>query len=172
MTAHPGPVNQNRRIWFFLSMMLLYPAFQAMLLRWWLNGLRFGEVAVSSTLRIGEIYGAYLRYIAWSMLVSLGGGLGVALVAGLGMLVFISAGLDKDVGGAIVAIAVVLAYIAIAFSVWIVYQVAVKLRIWRVTVDSIEITGFDAVERVRADLTRPSSAVGEGLVDALGAGGM
>jgi hypothetical protein len=39
-------------------------------------------------------------------------------------------------------------------------------------VDSVELAGFDAMEHVRADDTRPSSAVGEGLADALGAGGI
>ena len=72
----------------------------------------------------------------------------------------------------IAAVGVVIAYVVVAFTLWIVYQVAVKLRLWRITVDSVEIHGFEAVERVRADTSQPSSAVGEGLVDALGAGGM
>jgi uncharacterized membrane protein YjgN (DUF898 family) len=160
-------------IWFFLSLMVLYPAFQAMVLRWWLNGLRFGEVMVSTDLRTGQIYGAYLRYIAWSMLVTMGVCIGLAVVGGIVAAIFYATGMvGSETGGVLVAIAVVIGYAAIAFSAWIVYQVTVRLGIWRITVDSVEIAGFDAVERVQADLTLPSSALGEGLVDALGAGGM
>ncbi len=35
-------------IWSMLAGMLLYPVFQAMVLRWWSSGLRFGEMAASS----------------------------------------------------------------------------------------------------------------------------
>jgi hypothetical protein len=48
----------------------------------------------------------------------------------------------------------------------------VKLRIWRLAVDSISLAGFEAISHVRADTSLPSSAVGEGLADALGAGGI
>jgi uncharacterized membrane protein YjgN (DUF898 family) len=158
--------------WFFLTLVVIYPAFHAMMLRWWLNGLRFGEATVSTHLRTSSIYGAYLRYIAWSMLVTMGSAIGLAVVGGIGALIFYAAGVGSTAGSAIGAIAVAIAYIAIAFSAWIVYQVTVRLGIWRIMVDSVEIAGFDAVERVQADLTLPSSALGEGLVDALGAGGM
>ena len=48
----------------------------------------------------------------------------------------------------------------------------IKLRIWRLAVDSISLAGFEAIAYVRADTSLPSSAVGEGLADALGAGGI
>jgi uncharacterized membrane protein YjgN (DUF898 family) len=164
--------------WFILALMVLFPAFQAIMLRWWLNGLRFGDVAVSSNLRTGQVYGAYLRYLGWSALITFGvlfGIMVVAIVVG-GIVWAVAKGahvdIDKDTGGVLAAIGGVIMYMVIAFAMWIVYQVAVKLRLWRITVDSVEIHGFASVERVRADLSQPSSAVGEGLVDALGAGGM
>lgn len=48
----------------------------------------------------------------------------------------------------------------------------IKLRVWRMVVDSITVPGFDLIAQVRADDSLPSSAVGEGLADALGAGGI
>ena len=160
--------------WFMFWLVVLYPAFQALMLRWWLNGLRFGDVTVSSNLRTGQVYGAYLRYLGWSMLITFGAFVGFAVIAGIVWAVSKGshAVVDKDTGGVIAAVGVVIAYVAVAFTLWIVYQVAVKLRLWRITVDSVEFHGFEAVERVRADTSQPSSAVGEGLVDALGAGGM
>lgn len=35
---------------------LLYPLFQAVMLRWWISGLRFGELKVTSRLRTGLVY--------------------------------------------------------------------------------------------------------------------
>src|SRR5438477_3424049 len=47
--------------WSFLAMALLYPAFQAMVLRWWISGLRFGALSVASTLRTRAVYALYPR---------------------------------------------------------------------------------------------------------------
>ena len=45
---------------FFL--VVLYPAFQAIVMRWWLAGLRLGGASATSDLRIRRYYGAYARY--------------------------------------------------------------------------------------------------------------
>ncbi|HEU5272223.1 MAG TPA: DUF898 family protein, partial [Xanthobacteraceae bacterium] len=158
--------------WFFLAVVVLYPAFQAIVLRWWLNGLRIGSIAVSSRLRMRSVYGAYLRYLGWTTLVTLVGALIFGAIALLIPLLFTTQGIGKEKLGILGAIGGFVAYLALAFCVWIIYQVAVKLRLWRIMADSVEITGFKAIENVRADATVASSAVGEGLVDALGAGGM
>src|SRR5579862_7338847 len=49
----------------------LYPLFQAVVLRWWISGLRFGSVAVTSTLRPGAVYRVYLRFVLISHCLSL-----------------------------------------------------------------------------------------------------
>jgi uncharacterized membrane protein YjgN (DUF898 family) len=151
---------------------ILFPVFQAIVLRWWLNGLRLGDAVVASRLRTGQVYGAYLRYVGWAMLFSLGAFLCVGAIVAVAALLLRSSGIDKGTLGSLGAVTGVLVYIAIAFCLWVVYQVAVKLRLWRIMVDSVEISGFAVIARARADATRPSSAVGEGLVDALGAGGI
>jgi hypothetical protein len=63
-------------------------------------------------------------------------------------------------------------YLIMALGGWAFYQMTVKLRIWRLAVDSISLAGFEAIETVNADASLPSSALGEGLADALGAGGI
>ena len=52
-----------------LVAILLYPVFQAIVYRWWLSGLRFGGIAVTSRLRIGQVYVIYLRYIGSCLVV-------------------------------------------------------------------------------------------------------
>jgi uncharacterized membrane protein YjgN (DUF898 family) len=148
------------------------------MLRWWLNGLRFGDVAVSSNLRTGQVYGVYLRYLGWSALITIGAvaGLMVAVVVLAGIAWAVTKGahvdFDKDAGNVVGIVGAAIMYVVLALALWVLYQVVVKLRLWRITVDSVEIHGFAAVDRVRADLSQPTSALGEGLVDALGAGGM
>src|ERR1700731_246839 len=61
---------------------VLYPVFQAVKLRWWISGLRFGEVAVTSRLRIRQVYRVYLRLLLYlfllGLLASIMGGMTVA----------------------------------------------------------------------------------------------
>ena len=67
-------------------------------------------------------------------------------------------------------IASIVFYLIEALAIWVIWQVAVKLAIWRMTVESVTLMNFDAVARVRAD-GEAASALGEGLADALGSGG-
>src|SRR6185295_16958387 len=55
-------------LWLVIAVAVLYPAFQAMVLRWWISGLRFGELTATSHLRTGTIYGLYWRFV-WMSLV-------------------------------------------------------------------------------------------------------
>ncbi len=152
--------------------LVLYPAFQAMVLKWWLRGLRFGPVAVSTRLRTGQVYGVYFRYFGWTLLFILIAILVITAAAFAAVGVIRGLGVDTATGTTLAAIGGVIGYLAFAFCIWVIYYVVVRLRMWRITVDSVDLTGFEAVEQVRADESRPSSAVGEGLVDALGAGGI
>ena len=52
-----------------------------------------------------------------------------------------------------------------------IYQVTVKLTLWRAGMESITLDGADVLERVKAEGAL-SSAVGEGLADALNMGGI
>ena len=75
-----------------LSMVLLlvlYPAFQAIVMRWWLGGLRLGDASTASDLLIRRYYGAYLRYAAYVI----GLALIIAIVIGIIIAVAASNGL-------------------------------------------------------------------------------
>jgi uncharacterized membrane protein YjgN (DUF898 family) len=152
----------------------LYPAYQAIVMRWWLGGLRLGGAAVASDLRIGRYYETYLLYLAYLMLLSLAFFTVLAVVGGLGVLVL--SGFHLDVArsvplqGAAIASAVVV-YVIYALATYAIYQVVVKMRLWRAALESMVITGYTAFDHVHAD-PAVSSAVGEGLADALGSGGI
>ena len=161
--------------WSLLAAPLLYPVFQAMVLRWWTSGLRFGDVAVTSHLRIGEVYGTYLRFIGWSIVFGAIGTIAILLVSvviGLGLW---SSGLgstlqDSQAGqimGAVVGVGV---YVMFALGYSAIYQVKVRLGLWRSVVNSSELSNPTTLERI-SSVGAPASPVGEGLADALNVGG-
>jgi uncharacterized membrane protein YjgN (DUF898 family) len=148
---------------------LLYPVFQAMVLRWWLSGIRFGELTVQSHLLKRRIYGAYVRFVLYGALFSLVAG----LIAAAGALVFSM--LSSSFTGTGIEIigtgAAVLLYVVMMLGYSTIYQATVRLALWRHGVESLEIEGLAVLDRVKA-AGKPSSTIGEGLADALDVGGI
>ena len=176
VAAHPGLarliiVVPGALSYLAAAALLLYPAFQGMVLKWWLSGLRFGDIAVATSLRKRQLYGVYLRFVALALLIAVALAALVAIVVlGLGVAI---AGLDNlDAMSSQVGImaASVLFYLVVVMAIWVCWQVAVRLALWRITVNSVTLTNFAALTRVKAS-GEAASPVGEGLADALGAGG-
>jgi uncharacterized membrane protein YjgN (DUF898 family) len=155
--------------WLLLSVAILYPIFQAMLLRWWASGLRFGEIAVTSHLRTAQVFGVYARFVWYALLFSVVAGTIVA--AGWFGIHQLAGELDSMRGEIITTIAGLGAYVAIALGYSTIYQATVKLGLWRCVVESLEIANAAALDRVSA-AGQPASPVGEGLADALSVGGI
>ncbi len=160
----------------FVSLLLwavLYPAYQAIALRWWLSGLRFGGAAAASDLKIRRVYGAYLRFFLYVLLFSVAFGVVAYMVGKLGhgalsSMTDLKTSSPLRDGAATAAAA--LGYIAFMLVASTIFQVVVKFRLWQVAAELIEITGLSTLANVRAS-EASSSAVGEGLADALGSGG-
>jgi uncharacterized membrane protein YjgN (DUF898 family) len=150
---------------------ILFPAFQAMTLRWWISGLRIGEIELTSRLRTGHIYGAYLRFLLWGLLF----GIVVAIIGFIGafgvFLVTNSEVFRKETAEIIGAVAAVGFYVIIMLGYSTIYNATVRLTLWRHGMETIEIKNMTALDNVQAAGT-PSSAVGEGLADALNVGGI
>jgi uncharacterized membrane protein YjgN (DUF898 family) len=155
-----------------LAAVLLYPVFQAIVYRWWLSGLRFGDVTVTSRLRIGQVYLIYLRYIGIFWLFTIGASIGigilVSMIFALAKAVHIvpSQLPGHDVIGAGLG---VLFYAAFALAISVIHQVLISFALWRAAAQTAEISNAPTLDNVEA---KPgfSSALGEGLVDALGFG--
>jgi uncharacterized membrane protein YjgN (DUF898 family) len=152
--------------WSLLAAAVLYPAFQAMVLRWWISGLRFGDLTVASHLRTGAVYSLYFRFMVIAVLASvaiaIGGGIAVAIVRALG------ASATGSVFGIVLLVA---GYAIVALAYSTIYQATVRWRLWKYGVESLELAGVEVLDRVRAaDAT--GSPVGEGLADALNVGGI
>jgi uncharacterized membrane protein YjgN (DUF898 family) len=156
---------------FFASILigaLLYPVFQAVTLRWWISGLRFGEVAVTSRLRIRQVYRVYLRLLLYLFLLSLLAGImgGMTVFAVVGVVSLMH---NATVTQVVVAAISILLYVVVMIGSSTIYQVIVAAGLWRLGAQTAALTGEAALDGVRATGTA-SSALGEGLADALGVG--
>jgi uncharacterized membrane protein YjgN (DUF898 family) len=146
---------------------MLYPAFQAVTLRWWSSGLAFGALEMQSKLRIRHVYGAYARFLWYAILLGIVLSIvGLPALAVAGMLTERTAG-----GGEIAATAILLiGYVITALGFSTIYHATVQFSLWQLGMESLQLTGLAALDKVNAG-GQPSSALGEGLADALNVGG-
>ncbi len=157
--------------WAVVAAAVLYPAFQAMVLRWWVGGLRFGDVEVTSRLRTGQVYRAYFRFLLYGLL------FGDRFLCywrrrRSAVVELLKAHVrTAEAEELITAATVVVGYMILALGYSTIYQATVKLALWRIGMELAEISGVAALDRVKAS-GRPASPVGEGLADALHVGGI
>ena len=157
-------------VWSILAAALLYPAFQAMTLRWWASSLRFGEITAISRLRTGKVYGVYLRFLVFALLFAVIAGIIAGVVFALFTAVF-GAAEASEAAELVAVIGGVAGYVVIMLGYSTIYQATVRLRLWKVGFESTELLHAEALDRVRA-AGDASSPFGEGLADALNVGGL
>jgi uncharacterized membrane protein YjgN (DUF898 family) len=155
--------------WILLSIAILYPIFQAMVLRWWVSGLRLGEVAVRSRLRTAQVFAVYARFFGYAALFTVVAGTLVAV--GALELSKITGALDSMYEEIVTTVLGLGAYVAIALGYSSIYQATVKLGLWRCVIESLDLSNLPALEQVAA-AGEAASPVGEGLADALNVGGI
>jgi uncharacterized membrane protein YjgN (DUF898 family) len=156
--------------WSIIAAALLYPAFQSMVLRWWVSGLRFGTLTVTSRLGTGAVYALYLRF-TWIALLC-GAVIGIAAAIGFALTAIFDTVFGTGAVTQLLATAVAIgSYVAVALAYSTIYQATVRLRLWKACVGSLEFSGLEALGRVKAS-GAVSSALGEGLADALNVGGI
>jgi len=147
---------------------ILYPAFQAMVLRWWSSGLCFGTIEVRSRLSTRRVYGAYARFVGYALLFSIA----LGIVGSVVLLAVAAVGGTARFGapGEIAAtFAALVGYVVSALGFSTIYRATVLLSLWQLGMESLQLSGLSALDKVKAT-GRPSSAVGEGLADALNVG--
>lgn len=148
---------------------VLFPVFQAMMLRWWLSGLRFGALSARSHLRAATIYGAYMRFLGWGLLFAIGASIAFGVIFTSFSAMLQAFKLDRLIE-VFTTLGGVAAYVIAMLGYSTIYQGTVKLTLWRGGAKSLELDGLSALNSVKAE-GLPSSPVGEGLADALNVGG-
>jgi uncharacterized membrane protein YjgN (DUF898 family) len=147
---------------------LLLPAFHAMVMRWWINGIRFGEIVAKSHLRTRDVYFAYLRFIGYFIAFVI-----VLLIGVFFGLVFLGAfAQDDSLFSEFLTVAMMVGtYVVFMLGLITLYNATVTFQVWRLTADTIELSDTRPIERVRAK-GEASSPLGEGIADVLNLGGI
>jgi uncharacterized membrane protein YjgN (DUF898 family) len=153
-----------------LLIAVLYPVFQAIQLRWWLSGLRIGQLTTRSHLRTTRVYAVYLRFVGYMLLFVIVLSLvAIPLLLTYGWLL---QGNDvsilREAAAALIGLG---AYVVAMLGFSTIYHATVMLSLWLLGTESLALDGLDTLQRTSA-AGRPSSAIGEGLADALQVGGL
>jgi hypothetical protein len=125
-------------------------------------------------------YFAYLRYLLYVVLFSIAYFVAAVVVLAVAFFVlrgsvdfadtpFPRGGFAAGPAAIVGAISGIVVYVIYILGISTIYQVVIKMRLWQVAIESILISGIAALDHVQADAAT-SSAVGEGLADALGTG--
>lgn len=147
---------------------LLLPAFHAMVMRWWINGIRFGEIVAKSHLRTRDVYFAYFRFILYLI--------GFLIVLSVGIffgLIFLGAFAQEGtpLQEFLTVAMMVGTYVVFMLGLITLFNATVTLSVWRLTASSIELSDTAPIERVKA-AGDASSPLGEGIADVLNLGGI
>ncbi len=147
---------------------LLLPAFHAMVMRWWIGGIRFGEIVAVSHLRTRDVYLAYLRFIGYLTAFI------VVLLVGVffGLILLGAFGEDGTILTEILTVAMMVGtYVVFMLGLITLYNAVVTLSVWRLTADSVALSDTAPIGRVKAQ-GDASSPLGEGIADVLNLGGI
>lgn len=153
----------------------IYAAYKAIVWKWWLEGIRFGDVSLKSDLPTDALMSLYWKAVGWMVLAAVGLGIySGAAVAFYGLLT--GASLTQLVsGGSLLAAAPLIAiygvgYLVTIFAVNIVIRLYLFHDVWQRVVSSLTVDRLDAAANVAAK-GELSNALGEGLADGLDVGG-
>ena len=155
-----------------VTLAAVYPLFRAIELRWRLEGMRFGETRVQSTLRKRSVLWCYVKAMLLSLLffVLFGaviGGLTIALIPDLGAL---WRDMAEGMPPAEAFPLILIGYLGAALGLALIFLQVVTRGVWRLTVNSLTVFNLAALDAV-AVRGAAASGVGEGLADALDFGG-
>jgi uncharacterized membrane protein YjgN (DUF898 family) len=147
---------------------LILPGFHAMVMRWWISGIRFGNIVARSHLRTRDIYFAYLRFIGYLIVFI------IAMLIGIFFALLLIGAYAQD-GSALsefLTVAMMVGtYVVSMLGLITLYNATVTLSVWRLTADSIELSDTQPLTRAKAS-GAASSPLGEGIADVLNLGGI
>ena len=153
-------------IWLF-SLPFIYGTFKAIEWRWWVSGIRFGDVRFESVLPNGALVGLYWKVIGWSLLIGVLFLVYLFACAGLMTGVTDMAHLAVKLRGSIaMLVAAGIGYLAVILAINVVVRVYLVRDVWARVAAATDVHGLDAAADVRAsgDL---ANALGEGFAGGL-----
>jgi uncharacterized membrane protein YjgN (DUF898 family) len=156
-----------------VSQPFLYARYKAIEWRWWVSGMRFGEVSFESQLGAGGLIGLYWKVVGWSFLILASF---IAWFTGIvGIVMLMSGGGDISEQMALVSqtfalwVAMVVGYVGAVLSVWVVMRLYLTHDIWQRVAESTTVHNIAAAQTV-ASQGGMVGALGEGFADSLDVG--
>jgi uncharacterized membrane protein YjgN (DUF898 family) len=153
-------------IW-LIAMPFIYGTFKAIEWRWWISGIRFGEVSFGSDLASNGLYGLYWKVIGWYLLITLLFAAYIfacfGLIVGFGNAAHIAAGMQ---GNYAMTGALVVGYLGLLLAMNIVLRIYLLRDVWARVAASAAAFRLEAAANVAAkgDL---ADALGEGFANGL-----
>jgi len=159
-----------------ITLPFTYPAYKAVLWRWWVSGIRFGEVRFESDLRTGGLMGLYWAVIGWTTLLVIADVIMIAVVIWVmmffggkpgganSMLVFLRQHPYLALGTNIAN------YLALVLCIGVVMRVYLTHGVWERVVTSVTAHNLDLADNVKV-CGALASALGEGFADSLDVAG-
>lgn len=152
-----------------------FAEFKARQWRWWLDGIRIGDVSLSSRLPHDAFYGLYWKVVGWWTLLTIAF---IAYIAGGAFLLVALSGVPAEevFGGDNAAksipmvVIMVLGYFALALAINIVMRVYLQRDLWAKVLETIEVHNIAAAADVRGS-AQLAGALGEGFADGLDVAG-
>jgi uncharacterized membrane protein YjgN (DUF898 family) len=146
-----------------IALPFVYGSFKAVEWRWWLSGIRFGEVSFKSDLSSNELYGLYWKVIGWAFLIGALMTAYVVVCIGIGTGFSFSAaaivGLQKGLG---IKLAMAGGYLVFILSLNVVLRIYLLRDVWARVAASTTVRNLEAVADVAAK-GELAGALGEGL---------
>jgi uncharacterized membrane protein YjgN (DUF898 family) len=157
-----------------LVLPFIYGAYKAIEWRWWVSGIRFGEVSLESDLRRGAMIGLYWKMIGWGMLVVIGLMIWISAVVGIAYLLsgFNGPAPEKLVSVSQqvpVLIGYGLGYLAVVLLTWMLMRIYLIHDVWQRVADSVTVHNVVAAHNVTTQGS-PVGALGEGFAGNLDIG--
>jgi uncharacterized membrane protein YjgN (DUF898 family) len=153
-------------IWVF-ALPFIYGAFKAIEWRWWIAGIRFGEVSFESDLRTTALGDLYWKAIGWYVLITIIFTAYifacVGLIVGFGDMAHFAA---RSQGSLAVTLATVVGYLGIIIALNVALRVYLLRDVWARVVSSTTVYRLEAAANVTAE-GELADAVGEGLAGGL-----
>jgi uncharacterized membrane protein YjgN (DUF898 family) len=152
-------------VW-FIALPFIYGTFKAIEWRWWIAGIRFGDVSFESDLSSDALYGLYWKIIGWYLLISLAFGVylfAVGLIIGVGNLSQIAAHLR---GSYMMTAALVVGYLGLLLAMNIVLRVYLLRDVWARVAASATVFRLESADNVTAK-GELADALGEGFAGGL-----
>jgi len=157
-----------------LAFLFILPIYRAIEWRWWIAGVRFGDVAFESDLRRGRLFGLYWKTAGWAFLIFIVFSICVSIASAIA---YSQAGnlpaaqrIALMTTNPIFYVSLIVAYVVSILAFWAVTRMYMIHDVWQRVASSITVHNLASAMDVAAQ-GQMASAIGEGLADSLDIGG-